>query len=127
MSTTVTSVLVVEDNPVNQVLAIRQLERLGHRGTVAATATEGLRLLADHAHGFDVVLMDWQLPDFDGLEATRRLRAIEDGTGRRTPVVAVTASALLQDRAACFAAGMDDFVPKPVVLADLGETIARWI
>lgn len=119
------SVLVVEDNPTNQMLVRQQLGRLGHACTIAPDAHDALDRLAPADHGFDVVLMDWQLPDIDGLEATRRLRRLEaDRTP--VPVIAVTASAMPEDRAACRAAGMDDFLPKPVALADLSAMIDRW-
>lgn len=119
-------VLVVEDNEVNKLLVRRQLTKLGHDHQIVGRAEEALELLADADHGFDVVLMDWQLPDLDGLEATRRLREMERPDGRHVPVVAVTASAMPQDRSACKEAGMDDFLPKPVALVDLASTIARW-
>lgn len=120
------SVLVVEDNPVNQMLVRRQLERLGHRATIVSTAREGLDLLAESSHSHDLVLMDWQLPDIDGLEATRMLRRSERETGTHVPVVAMTASAMPEDRASCRAAGMDGFLAKPVGLRDLEDAIVRW-
>lgn len=121
------TILVVEDNAVNQLLARKQLEKLGHLPIIVGTAAAALDLLHDETHGFDLVLMDWQLPDIDGLEATRRLRAMEGPSDRHVPVVAVTASAMLEDRNACFEAGMDDFLAKPVVLGELAATINRWI
>lgn len=124
-STSGISVLVVEDNPTNQMLVRQQLGRLGHACTISPDAHDALDRLATADHGFDLVLMDWQLPDIDGLEATRRLRRLEaDRTP--VPVIAVTASAMPEDRAACRAAGMDDFLPKPVALADLSAMIDRW-
>ncbi len=119
-------VLVVEDNPVNRRLIERQLIRIGHDCEIVELATVALDLLADDDHGFDVVLMDRQLPELDGLAATRRLRAIERPSGRRVPLVAVTASVMPGDRAACMAAGMDDFLAKPVSVAELAAAIARW-
>jgi signal transduction histidine kinase/DNA-binding response OmpR family regulator len=121
------SVLVVEDNEVNQQLAREQLLRLGHRATVVGLATEALAILAAPDHDHDIVLMDWQLPELDGVEATRLLRAAEAGDGRRrVPVIAMTASALPDDRAHCRDAGMDDFLPKPVSLRDLKTMIDKW-
>jgi PAS domain S-box-containing protein len=120
------SVLVVEDNEVNQLLVRQQLERLGHRSRIVGTAGAGLDLLCGAHHEFDLVLMDWQLPEIDGLEATRRLRSHERAHGGHVPVIAVTASAMPEDRAACRAAGMDDFLPKPVAMAELAAVIDRW-
>lgn len=119
------AVLVVEDNPVNQLLVRQQLERLGHCPTIVGTAHEGLDLLPDD-HGFDLVLMDWQLPDIDGLEATRRIRLREDESNAHVPVVAMTASAMPEDRLACLDAGMDDFMAKPVGLEALAQMIKKW-
>jgi len=119
-------VLLAEDNEINRMLAQRQLGKLGH----VLTTVEG-GVAAVHAvsvGGIDVVLMDCHMPDIDGLEATRRIRATEasHGDGRRVPIIAVTADALPENRAACLAAGMDDFLSKPVDLAHLGDALRRW-
>lgn len=117
-------VLVVEDNAINQLVVKRQLERLGFDCDVAETGTEALeRLGVDHKYG--LILMDWQLPDIDGLEVTRRYRALEASRGDRVPVVAITASGMPGDRAACREAGMDGFLSKPVGLDELGQEIQR--
>lgn len=118
--------LVVEDNRVNQMLVRRQLDRIGHDHIVVDHAAAAIDILAEPDHDIDVVLMDRQLPDIDGLEATRQLRVIETDTGRYVPVIAVTASALTNDREACLEAGMDDFLGKPVALGELAAMIARW-
>ncbi len=119
-------VLVVEDNPINQLLVRRQLERLGYDVEVIDNGIAALE--AFPAAGADVVLMDWQLPGIDGLETTRRLRRLEHDLGReRTPVVAMTASALPGDRDRCLDAGMDDFIAKPVSIAMLGDVLVRWM
>jgi CheY-like chemotaxis protein len=115
----------VEDNPVNQLLVRQQLERLGHRPTIVGTALEGLECLRD-GHEFDLVLMDWQLPDVDGLEATRRIRERERISSAHVPVVAMTASAMPEDRLACINAGMDDFMAKPVGLEALAQMVDKW-
>lgn len=120
-------VLVVEDNEVNQLLVARQLAKLGYECEIVGVAPVALDLLADADHGFDIVLMDWQLPGIDGLEATRRIRRIERGSNRHVPIVALTASALTSDRLACLDAGMDDFVAKPASIATLDAMISRWV
>jgi PAS domain S-box-containing protein len=116
-------VLVVEDNRVNQLVATGMLGALGH---TADTADDGLAALgALQRASYDVVLMDVQMPRMDGYEATRALRAREDGSGR-TLVIAMTANAVAGERERCLAAGMDDFLTKPVDLDGLTRTLARW-
>ncbi len=118
-------VLIVEDNPVNQLLVSRQLERLGYDPLVAES---GAAALAELERGrFDVVLMDWRMPDLDGLETTRLLRDAERATGRpRVPVLGMTANVLQGDRDRCLDAGMDEVIAKPVNLATLGRALATW-
>ncbi len=119
------TVLVVEDNAVNQQLARAQLRTMGYDCRVVPSGEEGLDYLATPAGAaIEVVLMDYHLPGIDGLETTRRIRAAERD-GRRVAVIGVTASASLADRESCLAAGMDDYVPKPVGLADLGAAFER--
>jgi signal transduction histidine kinase/CheY-like chemotaxis protein/HPt (histidine-containing phosphotransfer) domain-containing protein len=113
-------VLVAEDNQVNQTVATMMLAKLGHRADVAANGAEALEAVR-RAH-YDVVLMDVQMPVLDGLDATRRIRA-EVPAGRQPYVIALTASALIEDRAACEAAGMDDYLTKPVRPADLAAAL----
>ena len=120
------AVLVVEDDEVNQVLATSQLARLGLAALVVGSGEAALDLLA-HGNGPDVVLMDFRLPGIDGVEATRRIRRLEGETGRRAVIIGITASAMDSDRAAALAAGMDDFLSKPVGLAALGETLGKWL
>lgn len=116
-------VLVVDDSEVNLMLASSQLERLGHNPTTVESSEACLELLSRAA--FDIILMDWHMPEIDGLEATKRIRATE-GSERRTPVIATTASVMAGDRETCLAAGMDDYLPKPVSLQDLARMIERW-
>ncbi|MBW1780114.1 MAG: response regulator [Deltaproteobacteria bacterium] len=115
--------LVAEDNPVNQKLATRVLEKMGHRVTLAATGKEAVEAVRNQA--FDAVLMDVQMPEMDGLEATVRIRKDEKGTQRHTPVVAMTANAMKGDRERCLEAGMDDYISKPIRFQDLADALAR--
>jgi CheY-like chemotaxis protein len=104
-------ILLAEDNPVNQKLALRLLERMGYEADVVG---DGLAALAAvEASEFDVVLMDVQMPDLDGLEATRRIRRLRP-EDRGPHIVAMTANAMEGDREACLAAGMDDYIAKPI-------------
>jgi len=115
------SILLAEDNVVNQRLAIRLLEGEGHRVSLAVNGQEALRALA--REDFDLVLMDIQMPKMDGLEATRTIRENEKLTGAHVPVVAMTAHAMKGDREKCLAAGMDGYVSKPVSKAELLRAI----
>ena len=116
--------LVAEDNPVNQLVATRMLEKLGYRADVAANGAEALEALTriDYA----AVLMDCQMPELDGFEATREIRRRQI-LPWRTPVIAMTASATQGDRDRCFDADMDDYISKPVRLAELAAVLARWV
>jgi CheY-like chemotaxis protein len=118
-------ILVVEDNPVNQAVVEMQLERLGHEVVVANGGQAGLDELAT-GKPYDVVLMDCQMPGMDGFTATGHIREI-DGTMSTIPVVAMTANALREDREACLAAGMNDYLAKPVRADDLKLMLDRWI
>jgi CheY-like chemotaxis protein len=115
-------ILVAEDNPVNQRVAIRLLEKGGHKVTVANHGLEALAALA--SADFDLILMDVQMPEMDGLEATRAIRAREAGTDRHIPIVAMTAHAMKGDRERCLAAGMDDYLAKPVQRSELDRVLA---
>src|SRR5262249_43196211 len=114
--------LVAEDNSVNQRLMVALLSSLGHSVELAADGAEALAVLARGP--FDAVLMDVQMPVLDGLEATRRLRTREAGTGRRTPVFALPAHAMKGDRERCLAAGMDAYLPKPLDAQALTRVLA---
>jgi len=118
------AILLAEDNPVNQRLARVLLERRGHRVTLAGNGLEALDWQA--RGGFDAVLMDVQMPELDGLEATRRWRAAEAGA-RRVPIIAMTANTMQGDREKCLAAGMDAFVSKPVNAQELFAVLAATI
>jgi PAS domain S-box-containing protein len=116
-------VLLAEDNAINQRLMVRLLEKRGHTVTVVQDGTEALVALGRQT--FDVVLMDIQMPHMDGLETTQAIRAREQGTLRRVPIVAMTAHAMQGDRERCLAAGMDGYVAKPLRPKELFEVIAR--
>lgn len=115
-------ILLVEDNAVNQKVALRMLERLGYRADVAANGLEALE--AFDRQRYDVVLMDVQMPEMDGLEATRRLRDLWP-SDVQPRVIAMTANALKGDRELCLAAGMDDYISKPVRITELVRVLAE--
>ena len=117
-------ILVVEDNAANLKVAVRMVERLGYRADVAGNGIEAVRVLGQ-VH-YDAVLMDCQMPEMDGYEAARAIRRTE-AAGRRTPIIAMTASALAGDRERCLAAGMDDYVSKPVKLHIVAAVLERWL
>ncbi|MEJ7931832.1 ATP-binding protein [Ramlibacter sp. AN1015] len=115
-------VLLVEDDPVNQIVSMAMLEKIGIRDVVVAeNGCEALERAA--LGGFDLVLMDCQMPVLDGLEATRRLRA----AGFEAPIVALTAGAGLRDRETCMEAGMNDYLAKPVILDEFAAIVGHWL
>jgi CheY-like chemotaxis protein len=116
-------ILVADDNPVNQKVALRMLEKLGYEAVVVTNGREALEALETLA--CDLVLMDISMPEMNGLEATLEIRRREQATGRHVPVIAMTEYALLGDREKCFEAGMDDYVSKPVQPAELAAAIGR--
>ena len=116
-------VLLAEDNEVNQAVAVAMLEGAGYRVHTAVNGIEVLRATAER--DYNLILMDSQMPEMDGYEATQALRARE-GTDRHTPIVALTAAAMKEDRERCLAAGMDDYLAKPFRKADLLEMVVRW-
>ena len=121
-----TRVLLAEDHPINQKLAVLMLERRGFSVAVAGDGRQALETLA--REDFDLVLMDVHMPVLDGLEATRQLRAGGSGArDARIPVIAMTANAMQGDRERCLQSGMDDFVSKPVKEADLLAAIQRTL
>ncbi len=122
---TATRVLVVEDNPVNQRVALAMLHRLGVEAEVASDGATALEMAG--IGSYDVILMDCQMPVMDGFEATAAIRALELQGRARTPIVAVTAHAFPDDRQRCLDAGMDDYLAKPMNLADLRTTLSRWL
>ena len=115
------TVLLAEDNAVNQKLASRLLEKMGHQVTVAANGEEAVR--AHLTAAFDVILMDVQMPEMNGFEATARIREREEITGEHVPIIALTAHAIQGDRERCLEAGMDDYLSKPLNSAALAEKL----
>ncbi len=122
--TTVLRILVAEDNPVNQRLVMRLLEKRGHRVTLAADGRQALEAL--NQGSFDLVLMDVQMPGMDGLEATAIIREKEKKTGKRQPIIALTAHAMTGDRDRCLAAGMDNYLTKPIRPQELDQILVSY-
>ncbi len=117
-------ILVVDDNPVNQRVSLRMLEKMGH---LVDVADNGIGALASLGRvRYDAVLMDCQMPEMDGFEATREIRRRE-GSERHTPIIAMTAGAMSGDEERCLECGMDDYLSKPVSAAALAATITRWV
>jgi CheY-like chemotaxis protein len=114
-------ILLAEDNKINQFVARRLLEKHGHTVTVAGNGYEAVSLLDGET--FDLVLMDVQMPEMDGFEATAAIRVKENGTGRHIPIIAMTAHAMKGDEERCLQAGMDSYVPKPITPAVLLSAI----
>ena len=117
-------VLLVEDNIVNQRLAVRLLEKRGHQAILTGNGIEALEALA--AGEFDAVLMDLQMPRMGGLEATAEIRRRENGTSRHIPIIAMTAHAMKGDREECLAAGMDAYLSKPILAEELYRTLESF-
>ena len=123
------SILVAEDNEINALLMRSLLTKLGHRVVIAThgeAALESWTAARSAGAPYDLVLMDIQMPQLDGIEAAKRIRAHEAGEpGRRTPILALTANTLVEDRYACFEAGMDGFLIKPLDREKLEEALAN--
>lgn len=115
--------LVAEDNAVNQKLAARMLEKLGCRIDIAANGKEAVQMAS--SIDYDLVLMDCQMPELDGYAATREIRQVV--TSRHLLIIAMTANAMEGDREKCLAAGMDDYVSKPMKLEVVRDVISRWL
>jgi two-component system sensor histidine kinase/response regulator len=123
------TILLVEDNKVNQLVGCKVLENLGYHYDIAMNGLEAVSLFGSHE--YDAILMDCQMPEMDGYEATEEIRRREDsisgGGTRHIPIIAMTAAAMEGDRERCMAAGMDDFITKPVRLEAIGAVLERWV
>jgi CheY-like chemotaxis protein len=117
------TVLLVEDNRINQIVAKRMLERWGHAVVLAETGRQAVTAHAQQK--FDVILMDVQMPEMNGFEATAAIRAAEAKSSAATPIIAMTAHAMKGDRERCLAGGMDDYVSKPIDPTILFDAIER--
>ena len=117
-------VLIAEDNIVNQKVTLRQLQKLGVTADAVFNGREVLESM--DRIGYDVILMDCQMPEMDGLEATRQIRRM-GGALAQLPIIGLTANALDEDRESCFSAGMTDYLAKPFYPADLKEKLQEWV
>ena len=118
------NILLAEDNLVNQRVAVAVMKKLGIKPDLAVNGIEALKAIQDKA--YDLILMDCQMPEMDGFQATREIRAWEP-EGNRVPIIAMTANAMQGDRERCLEAGMDDYLAKPVAILDLKTTLQRWL
>lgn len=118
-------ILVVEDHKINQEVAVIQLRSMGFEAEVAATGKEALQMVQDN--DYSLILMDCQMPEMDGFEAARNIRKMEAHTGKRVPIIAITAHALDGSREQCESAGMDDYLSKPVDLKKLTLLLDKWL
>jgi len=118
-------ILLAEDNIVNQKVAAKMLEKLGYRVDIVANGKEAMDAMGRIP--YDAVLMDCQMPEMDGFEATRNIRRHEEDNHSRTPIIAMTANAMEEDRKRCLDAGMDDFMTKPVKMENLDLILQKWM
>ncbi|MCA9135033.1 MAG: response regulator, partial [Planctomycetales bacterium] len=117
------TILLVEDQEENQMVTVEQLRLLGYTVAVANNGQTALQLLATPTHTFQLVLMDCQMPEMDGLETTRQIRGQEAGTNQHIPIVAMTAQVMPGDKERCYAVGMDDYLAKPLRIGELRNVL----
>ncbi|GAB4521790.1 MAG: hypothetical protein Fur0018_02690 [Anaerolineales bacterium] len=122
-----TKILIIEDNPANRKMVLLQLKALGYPAEAVDHALEGIRRLQDTDGHYALILMDVQMPEMDGLMATRQIRTWESTHGGHIPIVALTANAMSGDRERCLEAGMDDYLSKPLRKADLQAVLQKWL
>jgi PAS domain S-box-containing protein len=120
-------VLVVEDNPNNQIMTLRQLEKLGYSVHIVSNGVQAVKTFTYDPKRYDLIFMDCQMPEMDGYEATRQIRSLEVTTDTHVPIVAMTANAMSGDRENCIAAGMDDYVAKPISRHVIVEMLNRYL
>lgn len=118
-------VLLVEDNPIQQRISKAYAEKLGVEVFAVSSCKEAVEAL--ERRKFALILMDWRMPETDGIKCTRTIREVDAKNGLHTPIVALTARALSGDKEKCLAAGMDDYLSKPFTTAQLKEVMSRWI
>jgi CheY-like chemotaxis protein len=119
-------ILLAEDNIINQKLAQSMLNKLGYKADVVADGLEAVRAL--ELINYDLVLMDCQMPEMDGFEATAMIRDVNSKVlNHDVPIIAITANAMKGDREDCIAAGMDDYLAKPVKQSELSEMLGKWL
>jgi two-component system, sensor histidine kinase and response regulator len=119
--------LVVEDNPNNQIMTLRQLEKLGHSVNIVSNGVQAVKTFTYDPKRYDLIFMDCQMPEMDGYTATRQIRSLEVTTDSHVPIIAMTANAMTGDRENCIAAGMDDYVSKPVTRHTIVDVLDRWL
>ena len=118
-------ILVAEDNPVNQIIAVKMLKKLGHYADVVANGFEAIDALRNAP--YDLVLMDCQMPECDGYEATRLIRSAPEFENKQLTILAMTANAMAGDAEKCLAVGMNDYISKPVSAEKLEAIINKWL
>jgi CheY-like chemotaxis protein len=120
-------ILIVEDYANNQLVVLAHLKKMGYAAQVVENGQEAVDVMSNNGANYQLILMDWQMPVMDGLEATRRIRQQEAQTGRHIPIIGMTANAIKGDRERCLEAGMDDYLSKPIRRDDLKRVLAEWM